>query len=146
MPAFSSPPNLGRLVSTHGVAPAYTQRAAIVAALSLVFFLAMMLTFYLRQKLGYFLLASGFLVIYLLTMFGWLMLRRGALRIYENGLVYRQFAARWSEIEAVAIERRGRRVSCEIRKASGEKIVLADALENVERLALVIRTKAGKKP
>ena len=138
-------PHLGKLVSLHGIAPAFMQRAVIVAALSFVFFLAMLVAFYLRQKLGYFLLSSGFLVIYILTMFGWLMLRRNVLKIYENGLEYRKFAARWSEIEAVRTNRKGGKLTCEIEKKTGEKTILTDAIQGIEEIVGRIEERVEKR-
>ena len=137
------PANLGRLESVHGIAPAYLQRAVVVAVLSFAFFLAMLIAFYLRQKLGYFLLSSGFLVIYILTMFGWLMLRRSALKIYEHGFSYRKFAARWTAIEAVETTRKGAKLSCEIRGKDGQKTILTDAIADAERVAEKIRARVA---
>ena len=95
------PHNLGRLLSTHSTAPAYLQRAAIVAAVSFVFFLAMLVAFYVRQQIGYFLLSSGFLIVYIFTLIGWLMQKRNLVRVHENGLKYRKFSAAWHEITSV---------------------------------------------
>ncbi|MET0753698.1 MAG: hypothetical protein ABWZ66_10015, partial [Pyrinomonadaceae bacterium] len=91
--------NLGKLESVHGIAPAYMMRALVVASLSFVFFLVMLVGFYIRQNIGYFLLSTAFLVVYVLTMFGWLAQRRKVLRIYENGFSYKKFAASWDEID-----------------------------------------------
>lgn len=93
--------NLGKLVAIHGIAPAYLQRAAFIVVLSFLFFLAMMFAFYIRQSVGYFLLASAFLVLYLLTMFSWVMQRRSVVKIYENGLSYKNRSVLWNEIESV---------------------------------------------
>lgn len=93
--------NLGKFVAIHGIAPAYLQRAAFIVVLSFLFFLAMMFAFYIRQSVGYFLLASAFLVLYLLTMFSWVMQRRSVVKIYENGLSYKNRSVRWNEIESV---------------------------------------------
>jgi hypothetical protein len=135
---------LGKLVSEHGIAPALVQRAMIVAVLSFVFFMAMMIAFYLRQKLGYFLLSSGFLVLYVLTMFGWLMLRRNVVKVYENGLVYRKFAARWPEIAAVETERESGKITCRLVKTNGEKTILTDAVQGVEGIIAKIETERLK--
>jgi len=55
---------------------AQIQRAAFIAVLSFLFFLAMMLAFYIRQSMLYFLLATGFLIVYLVTMVSFVRLRR----------------------------------------------------------------------
>jgi hypothetical protein len=93
--------NLGKLVSIHGIAPAYLQRAVIIVVLSFGFFLAMMFAFYIRQSIGYFLLASAFLVLYLVTMFSWIMQRRTVLKIHERGFRYKNRSALWNEIARV---------------------------------------------
>ena len=59
-----------------GTSPAQLQRAAFIAVLSFLFFLAMMFTYYLRQSLLYFLLATAFLVVYVITMISLFRLRR----------------------------------------------------------------------
>lgn len=56
--------------------PAQAQRAAFVAVLSFLFFLAMMFAFYIRQSMLYFLLATAFLIIYIITMISFVRLRR----------------------------------------------------------------------
>lgn len=133
---------LGKFQSAHGIAPAYLQRAVIVAVLSFTFFLAMLFAFYLRQNIGYFLLSTAFLLVYLLTMFGWLLMRKNIVKIYENGFAYRKARAAWSEIERVAPK--GRK-NFEIVKTSGETIVLSDAIEDVGQIVKRIeREIAGR--
>ena len=58
------------------VPPAHIQRAVFIAVLSFLFFLAMMFAFYIRQSMLYFLLASGFLIVYIVTMISFVRLRR----------------------------------------------------------------------
>jgi hypothetical protein len=60
------------------IPPAQMQRAVFIVVLSFLFFLAMMAMFYVRQSLLYFLLASAFLIIYIVTMISFVRLRRGA--------------------------------------------------------------------
>ena len=62
------------------VSPAQVQRAVFIAVLSFMFFLAMMLAFYIRQSMLYFLLATAFLLIYIVTMVSFLRLRKGIRR------------------------------------------------------------------
>lgn len=131
--------NLGKLESAHGVAPAYLQRAAIIAVVSFVFFLVMLLGFYIRQNLGYFLLSTAFLIVYIFMMFGLLTQRRSVLKIYENGFSYKNFASRWDEIDSIQGKTESRLVSlakinCEIRKTNGEKIVLTESIQDVEKV------------
>ena len=55
---------------------AKVQRAVFIAVLSFLFFLVMMIAFYVRQSMLYFLLATAFLIIYIFTMFSFVRLRR----------------------------------------------------------------------
>jgi len=93
--------NLGRLIAVHPVAPAYVQRAVFIAVLSFVFFLAMMIAFYIRQSLGYFLLATAFLFVYLITMFSWFNQRKAAVKVFERGIEYRSYSLEWNDIESI---------------------------------------------
>lgn len=88
-------------MSVHGVAPVYLQRGIFIVILSFLFFLAMMFVYYIRQSMGYFLLASAFLVVYLVTLFSWVMQRRHVVKIHENGVSYKNRSALWSEIDNI---------------------------------------------
>lgn len=147
-----TPPDLGRLETVYGIAPAFMQRAAMVAALSFVFFIAMMVAFYIRQNVGYFLLATAFLLVQLLTLFGWLAQRRAEFKIYEKGFVYKKQACAWDEIESMAVKSEsrlvgGEKVNCEIRKMNGEKIALSEAIQGVaaimERISAEIEKRSA---
>lgn len=81
--------------------PAHVQKAAFVAVLSFLFFLGSMVLFYARESLLYFLLASAFLVIYLITMLSWMMQRKNVVQVFEGGFSYRSEQARWDEIAEV---------------------------------------------
>jgi hypothetical protein len=98
---------LGRLVSSHSTSPVYLQRAAIVAVVSFVFFLATLIVFYIRRQIGYFLLSTGFVVVYIFTLIGWVMQKRNVVGIYENGLKYRKFLAAWEDIVSVTANNEG---------------------------------------
>jgi len=132
---------LGKLIAAHTIAPAYLQRAVIVAVLSFLFFLATMTMWSMWRNFLYFFLAMAFLIVYLVTMFGWLMLRKNVLKIYENGLTYRRFKARWDEIEAVGTNSKNGKTTCEIRKAKGEKTVLSDAIHELGKAIALIEAK-----
>lgn len=130
---------LGKLESVRGISPAYLQRAAFVAVLSFLFFLAMMLAFSLRRNAGYFLLATAFLFVQLLTLFGWLTQRRVKFKIYEQGFVYKNQTCRWDEIESMDVRMESllvgkHKIKCEIKKLGGAKIVLTEAVEGIEQI------------
>lgn len=59
------------------MSPTNIQRAAFIAVLSFLFFLAMMLAYYLRGSVLYFLLATAFLIVYIITMISFVRLRKG---------------------------------------------------------------------
>jgi len=145
------PPDLGRLETVYGISPAFMQRAALVAILSFVFFIAMMVAFYIRQNIGYFLLSTAFLLVQLLTLFGWLMQRRTEFKIYENGFSYKKQFCRWDEIDSMATGAKsrpvgggGEKVNCEIRKTNGEKIVLNEAIHGVGQIMQRISAEIEK--
>jgi hypothetical protein len=133
--------NLGKLISVYGIAPAFLQRAVIVAALSFIFFLTTLVMFSMWRNFLYFFLSTAFLIVYLATMFGWLMMRKYILKIYENGLTYRNFTARWNEIEALEKNQKGANFNFEIRKAKGEKITLTESIYEVEQAVRIIQAK-----
>lgn len=137
-------PKLGKIISVHGISPAYLQRAVIVAVLSFLFFLGMMLGFYIRQNIGYFLLATAFLLVYIFTMFGWVMMRKNVLKIYENGLSYRKFTARWSEIKSVETKEKSSKINYEIIKENGEKTTLSETIYELNAAISKIRDKVSQ--
>lgn len=142
-------PNLGNIKSVYGISPLFMQRAAIVALLSFVFFLLMLLGFYIRLNIGYFLLSTAFLMVYLFAMSGWLMARRQVLTIYERGFTFKKHVCRWEEIDAIEgkTENRsngGAKINFEIRKTDGEKIYLTETICDVEKAVDIIGGKASK--
>lgn len=59
------------------MSPARVQRAAFLAVLSFLFFLAMMVAYYVRGSILYFLLATAFLIVYIVTMISFVRMRKG---------------------------------------------------------------------
>lgn len=94
--------DLGRLISVHPVSPVYVQRAVFISVLSFLFFLAMMLAYYIRQSLGYFLLATAFLIVYLVMMFSWFSQRKAVVSVFENGIRYKDHSLSWDDIRSVS--------------------------------------------
>ena len=93
---------LGKLVAVHPLAPAHIQRAAFIAVLAFLFFLGMMLMFYMRESLLYFLLASAFLVVYIITMLSWVIQRKNVVQVFEGGFSYKSKQASWDQVSLVA--------------------------------------------
>lgn len=123
---------LGKLIAVHPIAPALVQRAVFIAALAFMFFLAMMFTFYLRQNILYFLLASAFLVLYLVMMFALLMQRRSTVEVCENGFRTKKQSIRWTDVGAVSDEG-------VVELVSGKAVTLAHSVVEFEALLKVMR-------
>jgi hypothetical protein len=128
---------LGRPIAVHGIAPAYLQRAMFIVILSFLFFLAMMFVYYINQSIGYFLLASAFLVIYLFTLFSFVRQRRNVVSVYENGISYKDVSVKWSEIEGVD-------ANGMLNLRSGKTMALPNSLHENENLLNFIRQSAVK--
>jgi hypothetical protein len=130
--------NLGKLESVHGISPVYLQRALIVIVLSFIFFMVMLIAFSLRQQIGYFLLATAFLIVKLFTLFGFMSQRKKAVILYENGLVLGKQVCRYDEVKEIRLKQTskllGEKNECEITKTNGEKIVLPEAIHDVHRI------------
>jgi hypothetical protein len=124
--------NLGRLVAVHPIAPIYVQRAVFMAVLSFLFFLAMMFAFYVMQSALYFLLSTAFLIVYLMTMFSFLMQRKKSFDIYENGFRYRKEVALWNEIDEVSD-------NGEIKLKGRKSIVIPETLSDLDGLVMRIK-------
>lgn len=132
--------NLGKLVSTHWTSPAFLQRAAIIAVLSFVFFLAMLAGFYIRQHIGYFVLSTAFLVVYILTLISWVMQRRNVVSVYENGIRYKKFSGSWSEIEsATVVEEGANRQHIELQKNKREKVVIPSSILGFDQIVKFVK-------
>ena len=127
--------DLGRLISVHTASPAYLQRAAVVALLSLVFFLITITLFYLRQWIGYFVLASGFLVVNLFTLAGFRRHRRNVLRIYESGFSYRGTDVKWGQVRTVEP---GRSSGLRLKHEDGTWINIPDSIDAYENAACAL--------
>jgi Ca2+/Na+ antiporter len=124
--------DLGKLIAVHGIAPAYLQRAVFIVILSFLFFLAMMFAYYIRQNVVYFLLASAFLVLYLITLFSFVMQRRSVVEVYERGLKFKKRSASWNEVESIDN-------SGTISLPDGKQIALPKSLNDFDGLIARIR-------
>jgi hypothetical protein len=131
---------LGRLQSTHPTAPAFLQRAAVVAILSFVFFLAMLIVFYFRQQIGYFILSTAFLVVYIFTLIGWVFQRRNVVKVHEHGLRYRKLRATWDEIEAFTVNKEG----LTIRKNKRENTLIPSSVVGFEQVVRAVKRGVGE--
>lgn len=122
--------NLGKIQSLHAVAPIHVQRAAIVAVLSFIFFLAMLVMFSYRRQVGYFILATAFMAVEIFTLLGLFSQRRNVLKIFEKGLCYKKQCVAWDEIGSVdATPKSG--ISLLLK--SGSKLVLPSTLYQLDQ-------------
>lgn len=141
--------NLGKLESVHGISPVYLQRALIVIVMSFVFFFAMLIAFSLRQQIGYFVLATAFLIVNLFMLFGWMMQRKKAVILYENGFVLGKQVCLYDEIKEIHLKQTskmlgGEKNECGIIKINGEKIILPEAIHNIHEIMGKIDEKLGE--
>ncbi len=128
--------NLGKLVAVHGLSPAHIQRAVFITVLSFVFFLGTMVLYYVRQELLYFLLASAFLVVYIITLFSWIAQRKTVLEIFEKGVSYRKYSANWDEISEV-------RSDGTIVLKDKKQIAISAAIHELERAISFIKSRVA---
>jgi hypothetical protein len=136
---------LGKLESVHPTSPVYLQRAAILAILSFVFFLAMITAFTVWQNFMYFWMATAFLVIELFTLFGWFTQRKTEFRIYENGFRYKKQEWLWSEIESISVTGASPKLKAEILNDSGEEIVLTEMIARIDLIIKRIQSEIAKR-
>lgn len=128
--------DLGRLTAVYGIAPVYVQRAVFMAVLSFLFFLAMMFAFYVLQSALYFLLSTAFLIVYLLTMFSFVMQRKKSIEVFENGLKYKKHKVTWDEIESVDSDGN-------VSLKSGKEFILPKTIHQFETVVGLIRGKVA---
>ena len=95
-----------------------------------------LLIFYLQQSIGYFVLSTAFLVVYIFTMIGWAVQRRNRVSIFENGIAYRKFAARWDEIKSVTADSKS---GITIRKLAGGSVEIGRSIAGIDEIASTIR-------
>jgi len=128
--------NLGKLIVTHATAPAFIQRAAVVAILSFLFFLAMLLVFSARQQVLYLVLAAAFLVVNIFTLIGFAMQRRNTVKVFEKGIEYRKHRVEWADLVSADIDASGR-LNLRTRKPS--TIVIPKTVDDIGKLDEYIR-------
>lgn len=136
--------NLGKLLSSHHIDARHLQRAAIIAILAFIFFLAMIAGFFFRGHIGYFLLATGFLVVLIFTFFSWVKGRSSIVYTYDSGIKFRDFSARWNELQPakVVTESAGRR-RIEIFKNRSKVIVVPSTFSNFSTFEKIVAEKLG---
>ena len=134
------PKHLGPVERVFEISPLYLARVIFVAALSFVCFLGMLLGFYMREQIGYFILSSAFLIVYLLTMLGWFFLKRQRLEILEKGLSYRRRKILWEEIVGID-DLEGK--SFLIKASDGTVIQISDVVSDWHGVRKIVTEKTG---
>lgn len=132
---------LGKLIAVHSTSPAFLQRAVLVAALSFLFFLVTLIFYLVWQSFLYFVLATGFLIVQLLTMIGWWMQKRNAVSIYSNGLAYRRRSLAWNEISDVE---RSADASLMISVSVGEGINIPASIHGLDRIESYVHARIAR--
>lgn len=134
--------SLGKLIAVHAVSPVHQQRAAVVAGLSFLFFLATMFLVYVRGHFGYFLLSSAFLVVFIFTMIGWWMQRRNVVEVFDRGLTFRKYAAKWIEVTSVHRDRDG---TLRLTKDDKNTITIPKTIHALDDLEAYVRNRSNRK-
>jgi len=125
------------LIAAFPTAPSYIQRAAIIALLSFVFFLAMLVAFLVRQQYGYLIPAAAFFVLNLFTLAGFIMQRRNVASLFENGVKYKNLAAQWNEIVSIGDGDDG----LTIVKTDGSQLKIPRSIDDLGRLNSLLRER-----
>jgi len=136
---------LGKLESVHPTSPVYLQRAAVLAILSFVFFLAMLVAFTVWQNFMYFWMSTAFLVVELFTLFGWFTQRKNEVKIYENGFKYKKQTWLWSDIKSISVTGENQKLKGEVINKSGDKVVLTEMIAGVDLIFKRIKSEIAKK-
>ena len=127
---------LGRVVNTYLTAPAFIQRAAIIAIVSFLFFLVMLLAFGARGQMIYLVLAAAFFVVNIFTLIGFVMQRKNEVKVFEKGLAYRGNQVEWGDLVSAELDPSGQ-LNLQTRQQS--KIVIPKTIANIGKLDEYIR-------
>ncbi len=97
-----------------------------------------LIIFYAQQSIGYFVLSTAFLVVYIFTLIGWVMQKRTLVSIYENGITYRKFNSRWDDIKSVTANSKS---GITIVKSNGDSITIGRSVSGLNEIASTIRAR-----
>jgi len=132
--------DLGPIVTEHRIAADQVQKVAIVAPLSFIFFLAMLVAFYLRNSLGYFILSSGFLVVYLFTMFGFFSMKKKVFRFHHHGISFKKIRLPFELISKVHLDSR---VGLVIDSSEG-RLIVPQSISGLAQIATELDRRIGR--
>ena len=128
--------NLGKLIGTYATAPAFIQRAAVIAIVSFLFFLAMLLAFSAREQILYLVLAAAFLVVNIFTLIGFYMQKRNTVKVFEKGIEYGKHRVEWADLVAADIDSSGR---LNLRTKKPATIVIPKTVDDIGKLDEYVR-------
>jgi hypothetical protein len=97
-----------------------------------------MFAFYLMQKLGFFLLATAFLVIYLVTMYSFITGRKKTVEVFENGLRMGKTSAVWSDV--LGVDDAG-----VVELSNGRTIDIPQSISERDALITLLRSNVNQK-
>ena len=95
--------------------------------------MAMMFTYYIRASGLYFLLATAFLILYLVTLISFVTQRKTQLKIFENGFAYKTVSVLWTEMTTVDEDGT-------IVLAGGKRITVSTAINDRDKALAMIRS------
>ena len=100
----------------------------------------MLVVFYLRQQIGYFLLSTAFLVVYVFTLIGWLIQKRNVVDVHENGLKYKKFNAAWVQIQSIKADAEGLLLTI----SKNEKTLIPSSVSGFDSVVLAAKQGVEK--
>lgn len=133
-------PKLGKLIAVYRTSPLLLQQAAIVTALSFLFFFVAFVFYLVWQTFLYFVLATGFLVVQVFTMIGWWMQRRNVVKIHDRGIAYRNWSAVWPDITVIERTTSG----LVLTNSESKSTTIGNAINGLDGIEAILRAKSGK--
>jgi hypothetical protein len=122
------------------MAPAFVQRAVVIALISFSFFAAMLIVFLVRQQFGYLILAAAFLVLNLFVLIGIAFQRSNVVYIFENGIRHKSSTASWNEMVSIDAEDGGLKIV----KADRSVIKIPRSIDQLGRLSSLLRERTRR--
>lgn len=129
--------DLGKLMAVYAPAPAFLQRAVFLTVLSFVFFLGTMFIYYVRQGFVYFILASAFLALYVISLISFVAQRKNIFAVHEHGIEFKKNRVLWPDIENVSDDG-------VIHVRGEKKITIPKSLDNLGDLIAQVRSMLRK--
>lgn len=134
----------GKLIGLYSTSPMAMQRAAILAFVSFIFFIVMLLMFYIRPQLVYFLLSSTFLIVHIITLTGMWMQKNNSVRVFTEAVAYKKTTVFWENVISAEISA-DRALDLQYLEDGNEKtMTIPRSISNLDNLAAFILSKTVK--